>query len=203
MDIDPYGSPTSASLSFNLCPPPRKSDNNRDEPIKYESINSLMPKLDDNLISTNLDFSFVPSAPKKYYEGCREIHETDIRNSLLVEAKRRKFWGHKAVEKMQFEEITHSCVYHYMLESFTETRSTAEASEPYNANRYAEQHGTDSIVTSLNPVSSNAINMFGNTSYALQNPWDYEVLPQGDFIGQVCKIKKMRILRPLRGILHM
>ncbi|CAD5218636.1 unnamed protein product [Bursaphelenchus okinawaensis] len=183
MDNDLLGlgptSPTNA-LSFNLCPPPRKNES-RDETIKYESINTLKPKLDENLFSNNLDFSFVPSGPKKYYEGCREIHEADIRNSLLVEAKRRKYWGTKAVEKMEFEEIQHSCVYHYILESFTETRSTAEATEPYNASRYAEQHGTESIVTSLNPVSSTTL---GNTSYALQNPWDYEIMPQSDFVGQ-------------------
>lgn len=41
-----------------------------------------------------------------------EISETDLRNALLVEAKRRKVWGAKAINKMTFETVEHSCCYH-------------------------------------------------------------------------------------------
>lgn len=41
-----------------------------------------------------------------------EIGEADLRNALLIEAKRRKYWGTKAVNKMIFENIEHTACYH-------------------------------------------------------------------------------------------
>lgn len=44
-------------------------------------------------------------------EAATAIDEEDIRKSVLVEAKRRKVWGSKAVAKMEFFDIEHSTCY--------------------------------------------------------------------------------------------
>ncbi|KAL3081550.1 hypothetical protein niasHT_037272 [Heterodera trifolii] len=64
--------------------------------------------------------------PSSMASDCK-ISEDEIRKSLLVEAKRRKFWNAKTIEKMDFQEIVPFFCHHYVLESFTETRSVAEA----------------------------------------------------------------------------
>lgn len=46
------------------------------------------------------------------FANVEEINEADLRNALLVEAKRRKVWGAKAINKMVFENVEHSCCYH-------------------------------------------------------------------------------------------
>lgn len=40
------------------------------------------------------------------------ISEEDIRKSLIVEAKRRKYWSTKTIAKMTFDEIEQSKCYH-------------------------------------------------------------------------------------------
>jgi hypothetical protein len=62
------------------------------------------------------------------------------------------------------------------LESFTETRSTADATEPCGMSQMIESQGIDSIRM---PGSSHGGS--GN----VRNPWDYEVLPNSEFVGQV------------------
>lgn len=63
-----------------------------------------------------------------------------------------------------------------MLESFTETRSTAEATEactsftPLNAMAESVQGAADSMIFSTTGV---------------QNPWDFDVQPDDDFADQV------------------
>ncbi|KAI6224436.1 Protein SSUH2-like protein [Aphelenchoides fujianensis] len=116
------------------------------------------------------------SSSSRYYEGCREIHESDIRKALLVESKRRKYWGTKTIEKMEFEEIEHSCCYHYVLESFTETRSTAEGTEPCPIGQLIEGHGLEGVKFPASSAQRSSAN--------IQNPWDYEVLPAAEFVGQ-------------------
>lgn len=69
-----------------------------------------------------------------------------------------------------------------MLESFTETRSTAEATEACTSagSTYAiAENNLDRYVTGLNKVDS--IMIVGNS----QNPWDFDVQPDADFADQV------------------
>uniref|UniRef100_A0A914YYX3 Protein SSUH2 homolog n=1 Tax=Panagrolaimus superbus TaxID=310955 RepID=A0A914YYX3_9BILA len=108
------------------------------------------------------------------FENVEEINETDLRNALLVEAKRRKCFGTKAINKMIFENVEHSCCYHYVLESFTETRSTADGSEAYTIGQYVENHG-DPLALQIGASTS------GNSSLYNTNPWDYDVPPDEDF----------------------
>lgn len=98
-------SPTSSGpqLMFSLIPPPRKHEDEED---------SGKPKGLDFLAQPSIIDFTSSSSSKRYYEGCREIHESDIRKSLLVEAKRHRYWGRKTIEKMEFEEVQHNCCYH-------------------------------------------------------------------------------------------
>jgi hypothetical protein len=114
------------------------------------------------------------SLKNRKFENVQEINEADLRNALLVEAKRRKVWGAKTINKMVFENIEHSCCYHYILESFTETRSTAEGTEAYTIGQYVENHG-DPLALQIGASTS------GSSSMYHTNPWDYEVLPDEDF----------------------
>lgn len=80
------------------------------------------------------------------------ISDDEIRKSLMVEAKRRKFWNSKKIDKMIFEEVMQCHCYHYVLESFTETRSTAEA---------VESSGTASLGILRGQMSDNSANAAG------------------------------------------
>lgn len=55
--------------------------------------------------------SFVTTS-SKIHDDIVPISEDDIRKSLIVEAKRRKYWTTKAIAKMVFEEIEQSKCYH-------------------------------------------------------------------------------------------
>uniref|UniRef100_A0A915E2G5 Thioredoxin domain-containing protein n=1 Tax=Ditylenchus dipsaci TaxID=166011 RepID=A0A915E2G5_9BILA len=124
------------SLSFSLVPPPTEATLQQNEQRQ---------KIRDPLVTT----------PNRTFEEAPEISEDDIRKSLIVEAKRRKYWGTKAITKMLFEEIEHSTCYHYMLESFTETRSTAEATEACaSTSSSLHHHGSHSHGSSHNTSST-------------------------------------------------
>lgn len=60
------------------------------------------------------------------------------------------------------------------MDSFTETRSTAEGSEAYTIGQFVENHG-DPLMMQI------------GASTSFSNPWDYEILPDVDFKVQVCK----------------
>ncbi|KAI6189142.1 Protein SSUH2-like protein [Aphelenchoides besseyi] len=150
-------------LHFNLIPPPRKDDDSNQETRNFLTHTSVS------------DFT---TSSKRYYEGCNQIHESDIRKSLLVESKRRKYWGTKTIEKMEFEDIEHSCCYHYVLESFTETRSTAETTEPCAIGQMIDSQGAENVKFPA-PNAHRGSNLAN-----IQNPWDYEVLPSAEFVGQ-------------------
>uniref|UniRef100_A0A7E4VL05 Protein SSUH2 homolog n=1 Tax=Panagrellus redivivus TaxID=6233 RepID=A0A7E4VL05_PANRE len=140
---EPATSPTSGTPAFNLVPPPNAD---------------IYKKLEEE----------VPKGRK--FDEVTQITDIELRNALLVEAKRRKYWGTKAVNKMVFEQIEHSACYHYVLDSFTETRSTAEGTEAYTIGQFVETHG--------DPLMAH----FGaSTSGGYANPWDYEVVPEESF----------------------
>ena len=58
-----------------------------------------------------LDFLPTDGIFAKCDEGF-EINENDIRNSLIVEAKRRKIWTAKTISKMVFDDILKTFCYH-------------------------------------------------------------------------------------------
>uniref|UniRef100_A0A915NT75 Protein SSUH2-like protein n=1 Tax=Meloidogyne floridensis TaxID=298350 RepID=A0A915NT75_9BILA len=150
----------------------------------------------------NLDLSECPIRLEER-ENFNQINEDEIRKSLLVEAKRRKCWNSKAIEKMVFEEIVHNCCYHYVLESFTETRSTADAVQPSSSTmsnssalvriRSFEESGS-TVDISTNSLTSKINNpTVTKTLFSADfghNPWDFDVKPDDDFVNQI-KILEM------------
>lgn len=63
-----------------------------------------------------------------------------------------------------------------MLESFTETRSTAEATEACTS------------IGPLNPMAESvqgAADLMISSTTGVQNPWDFDVQPDDDFADQV------------------
>ncbi|KAH7729315.1 Protein SSU-2 c [Aphelenchoides avenae] len=113
-------------------------------------------------------------------EAAAAIDEEDIRKSVLVEAKRRKVWGSKAVAKMEFFDIEHSTCYRYTLESFTETRSTSESAEAVEDSGFSIENYIDITSAGTRVVETQNI-----TFATPQNPWDYEVLPDEEFLEAV------------------
>jgi hypothetical protein len=113
-------------------------------------------------------------------DAAAPIDEGEIRTSLLVEAKRRKVWGTKAVSKMQFLDLQQSTCYRYTLESFTETRSTSETAEAHT-----EGFSTIENYIDIGPNCTNVVATQNITFAPAQNPWDYEVLPDREFADSV------------------
>uniref|UniRef100_A0A183BSU3 Thioredoxin domain-containing protein n=1 Tax=Globodera pallida TaxID=36090 RepID=A0A183BSU3_GLOPA len=144
------------------------------------------------------------------FDAVGKISEDEIRKSLLVEAKRRKFWNAKTIDKMDFQEIIQCFCHHYVLESFTETRSVAEAiessssvvrntNEDNTAPLMSPSHATNnrtlfatlteqSATTRNGPVELKTMGM-SNKDLG-QYPWDFDVQPDDDFVSQT-KILEM------------
>jgi len=94
------------SISFNLIPPPSEQADEQRHRIRGKSTSFSF---------THTNFSEFPleaaQVDGRNFLSVAPIDETDIRKSLIVEAKRRKYWGTKALEKMVFENVEHSCCY--------------------------------------------------------------------------------------------
>ncbi|KHJ91317.1 hypothetical protein OESDEN_08821 [Oesophagostomum dentatum] len=88
--------------------------------------------------------------------------ECEVRDALMGEVKRHRYWKSSAFKKMQFDRLEMLSCLHYVLESFTEARSTSEATEAVTPGQILDQATT-----------------------SIQNPWDYEVLPSSMFTDQV------------------
>ncbi|XGW27766.1 hypothetical protein V3C99_007947 [Haemonchus contortus] len=102
------------------------------------------------------------SASNRYFDDIIPLGESEVQDALLREVKRHRYWKTSAFKKMQFERLEMLSCLHYVLESFTEARSTSEAAEAVNPGQLLD-HATTSIT----------------------NPWDYEVQPSRMFTDQV------------------
>ncbi|KAF1756557.1 hypothetical protein GCK72_013010 [Caenorhabditis remanei] len=92
--------------------------------------------------------------------------EFECRKALEREVKRHRYWKTKAVKKMNFDKIETSTSIQYILESFTEARSTSEANEAAN----------------FAAMSEASCSMSGGGALS---PWDFEVMPNQLFVDQV------------------
>ncbi|VDN57805.1 unnamed protein product, partial [Dracunculus medinensis] len=101
-------------------------------------------------------------APKRYYEDINNIQECEVREALRKEAKKHKYWKGNVAGKMLIENIQNSACLHYVLESFTEMRSTTKATEGATLESCTE----------------------------VFNPWKCVIEPAEDFVDQV-KIMEM------------
>ncbi|VDM79670.1 unnamed protein product [Strongylus vulgaris] len=102
------------------------------------------------------------SASNRYFDDIIPMGECEVRDALMNEVKRHRYWKSSAFKKMQFERLEMLNCLHYVLESFTEARATSEATEAVTPGALLDQ-GSSSI----------------------QNPWDFEVLPSNMFSDQV------------------
>uniref|UniRef100_A0A1I7U8X2 ZZ-type domain-containing protein n=1 Tax=Caenorhabditis tropicalis TaxID=1561998 RepID=A0A1I7U8X2_9PELO len=100
----------------------------------------------------------------QYFDDIIPFGEFECREALEREVKRHRYWKSKTVKKMNFDRIETSTSIQYILESFTEARSTSEASEAAN-------------FAAMNEASCS---MSGHLS-----PWDFEVMPNQLFVDQV------------------
>lgn len=100
----------------------------------------------------------------QYFDDIIPFGEFECREALEREVKRHRYWKNKTVKKMNFDHIESSTSVQYILESFTEARSTSDATEA--ANFAAMSEASCSLSSSL-------------------NPWDFEVLPNQLFVDQV------------------
>uniref|UniRef100_A0A1I7ZID5 Protein SSUH2 homolog n=1 Tax=Steinernema glaseri TaxID=37863 RepID=A0A1I7ZID5_9BILA len=118
----------------------------------------------------------VRTANGRRFDDVVEISEDDIRHALFLEAKKHKYWKASAVKKMRIEHVEHFCCYHYTLASYTELRSTIDATEAYNVSQLMESHGLGTSSDTARPCGSGIKDSI--------SPWDYEVLPDEDFVDQ-------------------
>ncbi|KAK6750381.1 hypothetical protein RB195_002388 [Necator americanus] len=102
------------------------------------------------------------SASDRCFDDIIPMGECEVRDALMTEAKRHRYWKSSAFKKMQFERLEMISCLHYVLESFTEARSTSEATEAVTPGQLLDQ-ATGSI----------------------RNPWDYDVQPTKMFMDQV------------------
>ncbi|PIO53233.1 hypothetical protein TELCIR_25439, partial [Teladorsagia circumcincta] len=101
------------------------------------------------------------SASNRYFDDVIPLGESEVQDALLREVKRHRYWKSSAFKKMQFERLEMLSCLHYVLESFTEARSTSEAAEAVNPGQLLD-HATTSFT----------------------NPWDFEVQPSRMFTDQ-------------------
>uniref|UniRef100_A0A0K0DR67 Laminin EGF-like domain-containing protein n=1 Tax=Angiostrongylus cantonensis TaxID=6313 RepID=A0A0K0DR67_ANGCA len=106
------------------------------------------------------------SAPNRYFEDVVPMGESEVHEALLREMKRHRYWKSSALKKMHFDRLEMINCLHYILESFTEARSTSEAAEAVAPGQLYDQATT-----------------------LVANPWDYEVLPTKLFTDQVRMIE--------------
>lgn len=103
----------------------------------------------------------------QYFDDIIPFGEFECREALEKEVKRHRYWKSKTVKKMNFDRIEPSTSIHYILESFTEARSTSEATEA--ANFAAMSEASCSLTGGSGALS----------------PWDFEVMPGHLFVDQV------------------
>ncbi|KAK5969594.1 Suppressor of Stomatin mutant Uncoordination [Trichostrongylus colubriformis] len=102
------------------------------------------------------------SASNRYFDDIIPLGECEVQDALLREVKRHRYWKASAFKKMQFERLEMLNCLHYVLESFTEARSTSEAAE------------------ALVPGQ-----MLDHATTSFSSPWDVEVQPGKMFADQV------------------
>ncbi|CCF23330.1 Suppressor of Stomatin mutant Uncoordination [Caenorhabditis elegans] len=107
------------------------------------------------------------SSKMQYFDDIIPFGEFECREALEKEVKRHRYWKSKTVKKMNFDRIEPSTSIHYILESFTEARSTSEATEA--ANFAAMSEASCSLTGGSGALS----------------PWDFEVMPGHLFVDQV------------------
>ncbi|MFH4973944.1 hypothetical protein AB6A40_000653 [Gnathostoma spinigerum] len=129
------------------------------------------PQQSSDEIRKNLD----GTPGKRYFDEVRPITEAEVREALLREAKRHKYWKSNVVNKMIFDKIENMSCLHYALESFTETRSTSKATEGVTIGQFLEHQPSNNFRSSIS----------GNGCGLIANPWDYEILPNENFVEQV------------------
>ncbi|KAK6025339.1 hypothetical protein OSTOST_08769 [Ostertagia ostertagi] len=89
------------------------------------------------------------SASNRYFDDIIPLGESEVRDALLHEVKRHRYWKSSAFKKMQFERLSGLAIRARI--AFTEARSTSEAAEAVNPGQLLD-HATTSFT----------------------NPWDFE-----------------------------
>ncbi|CAI4224404.1 unnamed protein product [Auanema sp. JU1783] len=110
--------------------------------------------------------TFGGTASNRYFDDIIPMGEYEVREALMSEVKRHRCWKATAVKKMQFDQLEMQSCLQYSLESFTEARSTSDATEAVSLGAYLDADALRSMS-------------------AFNNPWDYEVLPSNLFVDQV------------------
>ncbi|KJH44765.1 hypothetical protein DICVIV_09191 [Dictyocaulus viviparus] len=121
---------------------------------------STIPPPSNSHINSALDES-KRSESNRYFDDIIPIGECEVRDALFNEMKRHRYWKSSALKKMQYERLEMINCLHYVLESFTESRSTTEAAEAVVPGQMYDQ---------------------ATTSY--KNPWEYEMQPSKLFTDQ-------------------
>lgn len=102
-------------------------------------------KMDSIAGYEDISFCAVPSAPPGYFEATHQLPpdrrppienvntltEEEIRDIVIDFANRSCCYGVKPAKKMRIVGIEPECAYHYVLETYTESRETAWVTEPF------------------------------------------------------------------------
>lgn len=120
------------------------------EPVVCEDLNAegsdVKPKLDFATVpgynNVRLDQSLLPPPPTDYippkdqkqpdFMSAPVISEDTARQALLEHVAQQCCWGKGAAEKMTIKELQSSTSYHYILETYTEERSTKWDFDPFH-----------------------------------------------------------------------
>ncbi|KAI1732638.1 protein SSUH2 like protein [Ditylenchus destructor] len=106
------------------------------------------------------------------------LNEEDVRQALIEKAK--KFWSKKSIETLAIEKVEHDVCYHYVLESFNESREAKEGSEPLSKDAQSRHDQNMSVAASIGL----------KPGYQVEpNPWNLAVFPDEDFVDhkKVCE----------------
>eukprot|EP00057_Strongylocentrotus_purpuratus_P027524 XP_011681998.1 PREDICTED: protein SSUH2 homolog isoform X2 [Strongylocentrotus purpuratus] len=74
---------------------------------------------------------YVEPPPPDFTAQMPMVKDEEAREALVSHAAENCCWGTKAAKELTFSNIDHSAAFHYVLETFSESRKTNWASEPY------------------------------------------------------------------------
>ncbi|CAI5448647.1 unnamed protein product [Caenorhabditis angaria] len=129
------------------------------------NFNNLLPPEED--MEKHKKFSTATSN-KHYFDDIIPFGEFEVREALEREVRKHRYWKNKSIKKMDFDQLEMMSCIQYSLESYTEARSTSEATEAANLASFGE-----------------AGSSFSGIGGGGLSPWDFEVMPAQLFVDQV------------------
>jgi hypothetical protein len=115
--------------------------------------------------NTNETVQFDPAAPRANFQNVPHLSEDEAREALAKYVQKHCCYGTGPVKNLQFQNLESTNVYRYILQSYTESRTTSYVSTPYQGQ----------VIT--------------NTGVPPPQPWDIPVPPSVLFNNEVRNVE--------------